>query len=217
MIRCMSENHVHFQKNPVHPMTLRSRRTADCTLQVPAHHKTGREKFFNPTSKAWRTQGRHRATDCISQVSRHGETGRMRFQKDFNLSKKDSLFNPRKDSLLDTPPDSHNVVVEQPTVEPKEKTPDDMRVSSEERVNRSSGSRDQTQASQLASTMFFFTQCWIVKFVNSRKLPEDRAGTVRKQEETVLIIHKILEMLQRRITRFSVKATNLVQSIVSQS
>ena len=93
VMRSMSENHVQFQKNPENPMTLRSRRTTVCTLQVPAHHKTGREKFFNPMSKAWRTQGRHRATDCISQVSRHGETGRIRFQKDFNLSKKDSLLN----------------------------------------------------------------------------------------------------------------------------
>ena len=36
------------------------------------------------------------------------------------------------EGLSDQPPDLHHVVVEQPVVEPKEKTPDDMRVSSEE-------------------------------------------------------------------------------------
>ena len=51
------------------------------------------------------------------------ETSRTRFQSGFNISKKASLVNS---------PDSDNVVVEQPVVEPKEKTLVDMRMSSEE-------------------------------------------------------------------------------------
>ena len=47
----------------------------------------------------------------------------LRFQNGFNFSKNASQANP---------PDSHNVVMEQPVAEPKEKTPDDTRVSSEE-------------------------------------------------------------------------------------
>ena len=74
-------------------------------------------------SQARRTQARHRVTDCVSHVSRHRETGRIKFEDGFNLSKKASVVNPS---------DLHSVVVEQPVVEPKEKTPDDMRVSSEE-------------------------------------------------------------------------------------
>ena len=51
-----------------------------------------------------------------------------------------------------------NMVVGQPVVEPKEKTPDEMRVSSEEESTDlhvlQKGPRDQTQASQLAGTRF---------------------------------------------------------------
>ena len=36
-----------------------------------------------------------------------------------------------KEGLSGEPPDPHNVVLEQPVFEPKEKTPDDTRVSSE--------------------------------------------------------------------------------------
>ena len=49
----------------------------------------------------------------------------MRFQSGFNCSKKAYLVNLPA-------PDSHSVLVEQPVVEAKEKTPDDLRVSSEE-------------------------------------------------------------------------------------
>ena len=114
--RCKSENHVQKHKNSVCPMTLRWRRAADCTLQVPPHQVAKSSSIRCP--KARRTQGRHPSGD------RMHFPGVQARRDDFNLSKKDSLLNP---------PGSHKVVVEQPTVEPKEKTPDDMRVSSEER------------------------------------------------------------------------------------
>ena len=90
----------------------RRRRATDWNSRVPDHHAPGREKFFNPTSQARRTQPRHRATDCVSQMSRHPETRRTRFQEGFNFSKKAFLVNPLN---------SHNVVVEQPVVEPIER------------------------------------------------------------------------------------------------
>ena len=62
-------------------------------------------------------------TNCTSQVSRHLETRRLRFQNGFNLL---------KNASGEPPPDSHNEVVEQPVVEPREKTLDQMMVSSEE-------------------------------------------------------------------------------------
>ena len=102
-------------------------------------------------SKARRIQARHRASECISQVSRHCETGRGA-----------------------EPPDSHSVVVEQPAVEPKEETPDDMRVSFEEGLtdlpcSRRQCPRDQTRASQLAGTLLLhnFLMIRIVKSVSS--------------------------------------------------
>ena len=65
-----------------------------------------------------------------------------------------------REGLSGNPPDSHNVVVEQPVVGPKEKIADDMRVSSEEETADlpfiADGPRDHTRASQLAGTMFFF-------------------------------------------------------------
>ena len=51
----------------------------------------------------------------------------MRFQSDCRISKKAFLVTPFP--LPSPPPDSHNLVVEQPVVEPKEKTPDELRVS----------------------------------------------------------------------------------------
>ena len=51
------------------------------------------------------------------------KTGRTRFHKGFNLSKKASLVNPQTHTI---------VVVEQLVVGPREKTPEDMRVNSEE-------------------------------------------------------------------------------------
>ena len=54
---------------------------------------------------------------------------------------------------------THNVVAEQPVSEPREETPDDKRVSSEKNqpifLFSRNDPRNQTQASQLAGTMFF--------------------------------------------------------------
>ena len=44
--------------------------------------------------------------------------------------------------------------------------------------------------------LHFFRMIQIVKFVSSRQLLEHRAGIAGKLEETVLIIHKNLVMLQ---------------------
>ena len=87
------------------------------------------------------------------------------------------------------PPDSHNVVVEQPVVEPQEKTHDDMRVKPEEESADhhvfAERSKSPTQASQLASTMFLFytfsCKTRIVKPASSRKPLELRGGTAQKQ------------------------------------
>ena len=84
-----------FLKNLGNPMSLRRRWATGCKFQPPAR----------------RAQARHRATDCISQVSKHREIGRMKFQSGFDLQTK-RLFGER--------PDSHNVVKEQPVVEPEE-------------------------------------------------------------------------------------------------
>ena len=61
-------------------------------------------------------------------------------------------------------PDSHTVVVEQPVVESKVKTPDDMRVSSEEETTNiqvfgkeCKRPNTKTQASQLAGKILFNT------------------------------------------------------------
>ena len=136
------------------------------------------------------SKARHRATDCISHVSRHREIGRMRFQSGFNCSKKAYLVNLPA-------PDSHSVLVEQHVVEAKEKTPDDLRVSSEEESTfcRRKISGDQIPASQLAGTsLHIFPKIRIGKCASSRTLRELRAGTVRKREETVFICRKKLVM-----------------------
>ena len=56
-----------------------------------------------------------------------------------------------------------------------------------------------------------------MKFASSQQLPGLRAGIARKREETAIIIHRYLEMPQQQIIKFSVKRTNLVCSIVTQS
>ena len=66
---------------------------------------------------------RRQATDCESQEPEHWEIGREWFWKGCNFLKKAFLVNPS---------DSHNVLVEQPEVKPKEQTPDEMRVSSKD-------------------------------------------------------------------------------------
>ena len=65
--------------------------------------------------------------------------------------------------------------------------------------------------------LHMFPKIRTVKFVSSRKLPDNRAGTAWKPEETVLIIRKHLVVLSRRIIKFSMRKTNLVRSIVMQS
>ena len=74
------------------------------------------------------------------------------------------------------------------------------------------------QASQLADAMFLRISLNIrmLKCVSSERPPELRAGSDQKREETVLI-HKMLVMLERRITMSHMKRANLVRSIVTQS
>ena len=79
--------------------------------------------MFSSMSQAKRTQARHRPTVCISKVSRHREN------RSHKVPEWLQLF---KEGLPDEAPDPHNVVVVQNVVLPKEKTLDDLRVSSEE-------------------------------------------------------------------------------------
>ena len=115
-----------------------------------------REPCCNWGSFQWTTctrcsfEGVRRPT-ANSRCQNHQETSRIKFQSGFNLSKKVSLV---------TSLDSHNVLVEQPVVEPKCKMPNDMRVSSAEKwtdlpLITDKVEETKTQASQLASTMFF--------------------------------------------------------------
>ena len=132
---------------------------------------------------------RRRAAVCISQVSRRRETCRTRLQRGINFSKKASLVSPA---------DSHNVVVEQPVVEPTEKTPDKMRVSSEEESAGlpcvADGSK-RPHTSKPTGKHNVFTHvpnnpdC---EFARSLKLPGLHAGIARKREETPSTGHKAL-------------------------
>ena len=109
---------------------------------------------------------------------------------------------PFTESLSGEPHDSHNVVVEQPVVEPQEKTPDDMSVSSEEWLPnlRSIASRSmRPNTSKPTGKHNVFTHvpedpdgevCHL-----TNKLPELCADTAHKREETVFIIRQHLEML----------------------
>ena len=76
------------------------------------------KKLVYPTSPQ-----RRQATDCVFPGVQAPKTGRTRFHKGFNLF---------KEGLSGEPPNPHNVVVEQLVDEPREKTPEDMRVTSEE-------------------------------------------------------------------------------------
>ena len=87
-------------------------------------------------SKARRTQARHPVTDCTSQVSKYVGDRSHRVQNGFHLV---------KEGLSGELPDSHNVVVEQPVVEPKENTLDDTRSELLRRANRSSIFRRRVQ------------------------------------------------------------------------
>ena len=127
--------------------------------------------------------------------------------------------------LSGDPPDSHNVAEGQLVVEPKEKTLDDMMVSSdEESVDLAfflrKGPRDPTRASHLAGTKFLhmFLKIRIVKSVSSQRLlSELRAGAARKHEETAFIIHENVAMRFWRVIKFSIRRTNLVCRIFTQS
>ena len=63
--------------------------------------------------------------------------------------------------------------------------------------------------------LHIFRKIWIVNFASSHRLPELHAGTVRKREDTVFVIHGNLEMLQRRIIKFLNGTTNLFCNIVT--
>ena len=56
--------------------------------------------------------------------------------------------------------------------------------------------------------------CAVCKLTKARRAP--CRNRPEEKEETAITIHRSLEMLQRRITKFSVKRTNLVCSIVTQ-
>ena len=91
--------------------------------RCPITRRPVANKFFNTMSQARRTQARRRATDCILPgVQTSGE----------GSHKVSERLQPFKEGFSGEPPDSHNVVVEQPQVEPQERTPDEMRVRSEE-------------------------------------------------------------------------------------
>ena len=99
-------------------MSLRERRAADCESQV----ENGHEQIFNPMSQTKRTQVRHRGDRVhFPRVQALGNRSH----------KVPKWLQPFKEGLSGEPPDTHNVVVEKSVVEPKEKTPDDMRVSTE--------------------------------------------------------------------------------------
>ena len=90
---------------------------------------------------------------------------------------------------------THNVVVEQLVVEPKEKTVDDVRAGSKEvstdlkRPNARKPTGRHTVFSHL------FPKIRPVELVTSQRPPELCVGTARKREETVFIIDKKFLML----------------------
>ena len=107
----------------------------------------------------------------------------------------------------------------------KRKSPDDMMVSPEEEpadlpVFAEKVQETKHKQADWQPPWFFYTlvlKLRIVKFASSQQLPGLRAGIARKREETAIIIHRYLEMPQQQIIKFSVKRTNLVCSIVTQS
>ena len=97
--------------------------------------------------------------------------------------------------------------MEQPAVEPKEKTPHDVMVGSEPSQPifhlSQRGARDQTQASQSAGTLCLHIslKIRIVKFASSQRLPElsggtalkrDRAHHLEKVDDAVTVNRKVL-------------------------
>ena len=156
-------------------------------------------------SQSWRL-----AADCKSQVSSHPETCREWFQNGFNLLEKASPVNK---------PDSHSVVLDKTRSVPKETTPKDMRASSEEEstnllvVAERSGRPKTGKPTGRHNVFTHFHQdpnCEACRLMKTTRAP---CGNRRKREETVLIIHKNLIMLQRRIIEFTMKRTNLFCSI----
>ena len=120
-------------------------------------------------------------------------------------------------------PDSHSVVVEPPVVEPKEKTLDDMSVSSEEESTDlpfvAERSKRPNKGKLIGRHKVFEhfpknPKCAISKLTKTARAP---CKTARKHEETVLIIRRNLVMRKRRIAKVSMMRKNLVCSIVTHS
>ena len=104
-------------KDFLFPTFQHRRRATDCGSQVPQHQETGREQFFNPMTHARRiqTSGDHWHFPGVQALGDLPHTVR-------------EWLEPHEEGLFGEPRDSHNVVVEQLVVEPKETTPDEMRV-----------------------------------------------------------------------------------------
>ena len=206
--------------NLVFPRTLRRRRATDFTFRVPDHQETDRDNPVQaagdrlhfptrsqvpehqeevtrkePQTNVRSQQARHRATDDISMVQVPGD----------GSHEVPEWLQSFEEGISGEPADSHNVMVEQPAVEAKEETLDDMRVSSRRRVNRSSflsqkGPRDQTQASQRAGTFLnMFLNIRIVKFAKTtrapfRNRPEARGDRIHPQNfgDAITADHRVL-------------------------
>ena len=158
------------------------------------------------------TLRRRRATDSISQVSRHLETGRRGFHNSLNLSKKASLVNPP----------THKVVVKQPVVEPKEKTLDEMMLSSEEGVNRSSVFRRDAQGTirkqancQAHNVSIHSPKDSICELCKPTKTT--RAASRNRPEARGYRVHHPPTVGEVKTLKLSVERTSLVCSIVGQS
>ena len=86
----------------------------DSKWQVPEHQETGHEKFFNTMSQARRIPGQASGDRLhFPRVQAPGDRSH----------KVPEWLLPFEEGLSGEPPDSHNVVVEQLVVEPKEKAP----------------------------------------------------------------------------------------------
>ena len=181
----MCQNVAVVTRTSFSPVSFPRRRATDCKSQRINHQETSREKV--PQSDAPRQENPSQASDDLLHFAcfQALETGRRRFQKSFNLY------------LSNEPPDSHTVVVERPVVEPKEKTRDDMRVSSEEEstdlpsvANRSRRPNTSKPTGRQNVFLHIFVKIRLVKLARSQKLPELLARAARKHEETVLVIHE---------------------------
>ena len=212
-----------FHKNLVFPMSFPRRRATDCKSQRINHQETSREKV--PQSDAPRQENPSQASDDLLHFAcfQALETGRRRFQKSFNLY------------LSNEPPDSHTVVVERPVVEPKERTRDEIRVSSEEEstdlpsvANRS---KRPNTSKQLAGKMFFThfrkdPTCEVCKITKttralSKSRPEargDRTRHPRMFSDAITADHGVLRttLVCSIVTQLWCKTTILIGSKATQ-